>query len=809
MKTFTRSFFLLPALMAGLGLMPAGRASAQGFTNLHSFTYGNDGAFPYGGVILSGNTLYGVTEEGGNGRYGTVFAYTNGGGYSTLHSFSYNSDGGYPIGSLVLSGNTLYGTTLEGGANGDGTVFALNTDGSGFRTLYSFSAGSDNASGYYVNSDGAYPEAGLVLSGNTLYGTTVEGGTSGEGTVFALNTDGSGFTNLYDFTGGSDGGYPYTGLVLSGNTLYGTTVVGGTKNAGTVFAINTNSSNFRILHSFIYASDGEEPEGGLILAGNTLYGTASYGGTHSVGTVFAINTNGSGFMNLHNFAAVMGTNSSGYYINIGGAYPRGELVVSGNTLYGTASEGGTNGGGTIFAINISGSGFTELYDFSGEGGNSDGAYPSGGLVLSGNTLYGTTGEGGTSNEGALFAFLTYFLQITAGPTNGQAPLTVNFSSAGVDNYGNAIIGWNWTFGDGSSSAAQNPSHTYTGPGSFSPSLVATNSNGLLIFGSLPSITVTEPTMVFTANPTNGPVPLQVSFATPGLDSAGNVISHWNWAFGDGSTSTAQNPSHTYTNDGIYYPVLVAGNNLGGPVAVSGPAFITTTNAAVYSGLVLNGGFGTGDFNSGWTVSGAPSNNINVFVDNGSQSGTTGITPYSGEYVAALGPVGSLSYLSQTLATSAGANYLLSLWLDSPDGETPNEFLVSWNGTNVFNETNIPAIIGWTNLQFLVAATATNTVLEFGFRDDFSWLGLDQVSVTPVSFSISSVNLSGTNLLLKGNSGVPGATNYTLASTNLALPLSQWTRVATNVSSASGNFTITVTNTVTPGAGRRFYILQLK
>jgi len=385
---------------------------------------------------------------------------------------------------------------------------------------------------------------------------------------------------------------------------------------------------------------------------------------------------------------------------------------------------------------------------------------------------------------------------------------VNFSSADLDNYGNAIIGWDWIFGDGSSSAAQNPSHIYTAPGSFSPSLVATNSNGLLIFGSLPSITVTESTTVFTANPTSGPVPLEVSFASPGLDSAGNVISRWNWSFGDGSTSTAQNPSHTYTNDGTYYPVLVAANNLGGLVACSGPAFITATNTAVYLGLVLNGGFGTGDFN-GWTVSGAFSNSIDVFVDNGSQSGTTGITPYSGEYVAALGPVGSLSYLSQTLATSAGANYLLSLWLDSPDGQIPNEFLVSWNGKTLFNETNISAIVGWTNLQFLVAATGTSTVLELGCRDDLSWLGLDEVSVTPALCRISSINLSRTNLLLNGNSGVSGGTNYTLASTNLALPLSQWARVATNVSSASGNFTITVTNTVTPGAGQRFYILQLK
>ena len=113
----------------------------------------------------------------------------------------------------------MYGTT-DGCGLAAGTVFAINTDGSGFTTLYNFtSLSGTNSSGAYTNSDGAYPGAGLILSGNTLYGTAEYGGSSGVGTVFSVNTDGTGFTTLYSFTNGSDGARPFAGLILSGDTL--------------------------------------------------------------------------------------------------------------------------------------------------------------------------------------------------------------------------------------------------------------------------------------------------------------------------------------------------------------------------------------------------------------------------------------------------------------------------------------------------------------------------------------------------------------------------------------------------------------
>jgi uncharacterized repeat protein (TIGR03803 family) len=138
-----------------------------------------------------------------------------------------NFEGANPNAGLILSNNTLYGTTAAAGSSGGGTVFAVNTDGTGFRLLHSFSY-----------RDGANPWSGLILSSNTLFGTAYDGGGLGLGTVFAVNTDGSGFTNLHDFAGpASDGAHPIGGLILSSNTLYGTAEFGGDSGQGTVFSL--------------------------------------------------------------------------------------------------------------------------------------------------------------------------------------------------------------------------------------------------------------------------------------------------------------------------------------------------------------------------------------------------------------------------------------------------------------------------------------------------------------------------------------------------------------------------------------------
>jgi uncharacterized repeat protein (TIGR03803 family) len=197
--------------------------------------------------------------------------------------------------------------------------------------LYSFTGGADGGS----------PEARLVQGvDGSLYGTTSEGGTNSSGTVFKITTNGI-FTPLYSFLGGSDGGFPYAGVIqATDGNLYGTTAGDGQFGNGTVFKITTNGM-LTPLHSFAGGSDGSFPSAGLIQASDgNLYGTTAYGGTYDDGTVFQITTNGA-LMTLISFN---GTN---------GANPQAVLVEgTDDNLYGVTQNGGPTDNGVIFRLTV-------------------------------------------------------------------------------------------------------------------------------------------------------------------------------------------------------------------------------------------------------------------------------------------------------------------------------------------------------------------------------------------------------------------------------------------------------------------------
>ena len=274
MNIYRRQFLVCLAGLAGLILWPAGRAAAQGFTNLHSFVFTN-GTTPYAGLLVAGNTLYGTAENyGGGGNCGSVFKLAaDGSSFTNMHTFDQGTDGGNPYAGLVLAGGRLYGTTIFGGSSNYGCIFAINPNGSGLTNLHSFPVLA-YASFPYTNGEGAYPSTSLLVSGGTLYGTASGGGAYGWGVAFAMGTNGLGYTNLHSFSD-ADGQYP-SALLLSGNTLYGTASGGGNTGYGSLFKLRTDGSAFTNFYSFTakdYAAqtnaDGAFPVGGLVMSGST------------------------------------------------------------------------------------------------------------------------------------------------------------------------------------------------------------------------------------------------------------------------------------------------------------------------------------------------------------------------------------------------------------------------------------------------------------------------------------------------------------------------------------------------------------
>jgi uncharacterized repeat protein (TIGR03803 family) len=393
--------------------------------HIQSFSFNQfDGAVPQGGLVadLSGK-LYGTTSLGGPSGDGTVFQISPpsspGGAWTgtLLYSFGSNSqDGTEPYGSMVFdSAGNLFGVTL-GGGNGAGTVFELSPpaapDGAWTETVaYRFGG-----------NDGIYPMASPVFdrAGN-LYGTTEGGGTGSSGTVWELSppsSPGGPWTEtvLHSFSG-SDGREPMASLVFDGKgNLYGTTSFGGDQNCetpigcGVVFELSPPSSpgdpwTDTVLHIFVASVQGINPDSALILnKTGALLGITSYGGTFDGGTF-----DGGVLFGLQppahpgeawTYAVLHSFGGSG-----DGDVPVGNLTRSNSgTIYGvTQYTSDQSGDGTIFQVvppASPGGAWAEslLYSFTGPSG----AHPVGDLITRGNAFWGTTSQGGSTNDGVVF-----------------------------------------------------------------------------------------------------------------------------------------------------------------------------------------------------------------------------------------------------------------------------------------------------------------------------------------------------------------------------------------------------------------------
>jgi uncharacterized repeat protein (TIGR03803 family) len=397
------------AIVFALTMVASQAVQAQTFKVIHNFTGAQDGSFPLAGVTMdkAGN-LYGTASSGGNGN-GTVYRLKRSGSnwiVQPLYSFN-QTDGAFPEARVIFGPDgTLYGTTTYGGTANEGAVFRLRPPATACKTalcpwvetvLYDFSGGNDGASPGY--GDLLFDQAG------NIYGTTGAGGLltcypGGCGTVYELTPSGGGWMEsvLYSFGtgGGADGAFPFNGLIPdSAGNLYSTTSGGGTLGVtglGTVFQLTPPGSGWteNILYDFQNATGN--PSAGLVFDQNgNLYGATTNGGSGGGGTVFQLTLSG-GTWNLTTLYNFTGSPGCG---------PYGTLAIdaAGDTLYGTTYCAGANNAGSIFKLTNAGGSwtYTPLHDFAD---GSDGGYPTSSVILDANSnLYGTATQGGSQGRG--------------------------------------------------------------------------------------------------------------------------------------------------------------------------------------------------------------------------------------------------------------------------------------------------------------------------------------------------------------------------------------------------------------------------
>lgn len=549
------------ASATALLLIGAFPARPQSFVTPHVFTGSPDGAGP-GQLVPAGNLLYGTTQNGGTNNYGSIFSFnTNGSVYQEIYSFSGPTSNGSVPNPLLATSAAFYGTTQNGGTNYQGLIYSLNLDGTSFQQLHAFGSAADGGS----------PQSRLLLSGNTLYGTTYSGGAHGGGTIFQINTNGTGYTNLYSFGVTTNAGVqPLGELVLAGATLYGTTASGGTNGAGVIFAIGTNGAGYTELLAFTNVPEPMYPYGGLVFSAGMLYGAGISGGAHTNnGAIFAINTNGTGFRILHDFGGFSG--------NTDGSVPKARLTVSGGWLFGAASGGGANGGGTLFLLNTNGSGFAVLRSFTN--GADAGWDPLGAPVRVGDSVWGTAYGGGSSTAGALFrlplpALLSQPQSLTATNLN---PATFAISAAD-----DRPVGYQWYFNTNTLLSGQT-TNTFT-LASATPSnagtytVVVTDDSGAVTSSpAVLSVVVPGVAPALTSQPQSCTV-LAGNTASFTNGATGTAPLGYQWYFNtntavSGATGTVLVLPAVATNQAGYYTVVVT-NLYGG--ATSTPALLTVT-----------------------------------------------------------------------------------------------------------------------------------------------------------------------------------------------------------------------------------------
>lgn len=361
----------------------------SGLTMLYEYKQ-STGSWPFGNLMQAKNgDLYGMTQSGGAYNGGTVFKIRpDGNGYTVLYNFNSESGTG-PLGGLLqASDGKLYGVTQNEGFFGAGSIFSMNDDGSDFAIVFYFNNNAPINSGYYSR--------GSLIQGadGFLYGSLFQGGAGGKGTIFKIHTDGTGFKVIFNFSGNIvTGGNPASTLLLgTDGKIYGMTQTGGLNNLGIIFSIAIDGSNFIKLLDFDGPVKGASPAGQLTEGTNgIIYGMTNRGGLNDLGTIFAINKNGTGF---HKMADLKSDAASPVFGPLTESTP--------GVFFGMTYKGGSINGGAIFSINSSSDELKVVKDFT-----QDEVRPS--ILVSdsrGDYHFGIATEGGISGNGAIYRINT-------------------------------------------------------------------------------------------------------------------------------------------------------------------------------------------------------------------------------------------------------------------------------------------------------------------------------------------------------------------------------------------------------------------
>ncbi len=370
----------------GYGTLYRTDLNGENYSQIHSFnrvwcgwpasiqlTYAQDGL------------MYGTTESRGTYGMGTIFSYnTETGALEMKFSFEGGAQGYGSRGGLVLANNSLlYGTTTFGGNNDIGIIYSFNSSNGVYTKVFDFNG-----------SNGSLPHNRLLKASNgILYGMTYNGGAYNKGTLFSFSPTNNIFNKILDFDGTTTGGNPFGNLIQASNGLiYGMTTSGGQANDGVIFTLNTNTEIFSVIEDFIFSS-GRLPYGGLLQTSDGYFwGTTLIGGTYDAGVIFRFNP-------FYNIFEVTVNLSPSF-----GHFPNGDLIEHSNgRLYGLTQTGGIADKGVLFSVDKNyPHTYSIEHEFDGI---NDGGEPLGSLAFSGSDkLIGVTQKGGFNNEGALFEY---------------------------------------------------------------------------------------------------------------------------------------------------------------------------------------------------------------------------------------------------------------------------------------------------------------------------------------------------------------------------------------------------------------------